>query len=92
MSKNRIIMFWLTICCATLFTTNCEGIMEANVIVTFAKQFRAPKPFTLFHDVQKVGRIKFIKSMSKVGFNLVWINELDNCKKFLLVIYQDDGL
>jgi hypothetical protein len=30
--------------------------------------------------------------MSKVGFTLDWINELENSKKFLLVISQDNGL
>ena len=90
--KDRTIMLWLIICCATLLTAKCEGIINAALIVTFAKQFRAPKPFTLFHDVPKEGRIKFIKSMSKVGFTLDWINELHNSKKFLLVISEDDGL
>ena len=90
--KNRAIMLWLIICCAALLTAKCEGIINAALIVTFAKQFRAPKPFTLFHDVPKEGRIEFIKSMSKVGFTLDWINELENSKKFLLVISQDDRL
>ena len=63
--KNRTIMLLLIICCAALLTKKCEGIINAALIVTFAKQFRAPKPFILFHDVPKEGRIKFIKSMSK---------------------------
>ena len=65
--------------------------MEANVIVTFAKQFRAPQPLPLFNNVAKETRIKFIKSMSKEEFTLDWIYEFKHTEKFLLVISENDG-
>ena len=91
MLKNRIIMLWLIICCTALFTSNCKGTLEANLIVTFAKQFRAPQPLRLFYDVPKETRIKFIKSVSKEDFTLDWIDELKDTEKFLLVISENDG-
>ena len=84
-------MLWLIICCATLLTAKCEGIINATLIVTFAKQFRAPQPLRLFYNVPKETRIKFIKSMSKEDFNLDWIDEIKDTEKFLLVISENDG-
>ena len=54
-------MLWVIICCATLLTANCEGTVEAPLLVTFSKQFRAQQPLSLFYDVSKETKIKLIK-------------------------------
>ena len=79
-------MFWLTICCATLLSARCNGIMEATMLDTFEKQFRAPQPLPLFLDAPKETRIKFVKSTSMRGLTLDLINEPNFTEKFLLII------
>ena len=83
-------MFWLAICCAALVSAKCNGIMEATMLVTFEKQFRAPQPLPLFLDAPKETRIKFIKSMSVEGLTLDSIYEPKYTEKFLLMIIEND--
>ena len=83
-------MLWLIICCAALLTSNCEGIVEATLLVTFAKQFRAPQPLAIYYDVPKEFKIKLIKTMSKEVFMIDWMDGLKYTEKFLLVIIEND--
>ena len=83
-------MLWLMISCAALSITKCEGFLEADLVVTFAKQFRAPQPLPLLYDVSLETKIKFIMAMSKEGFTLKWTDGLTNSDKFLLVIIEND--
>ena len=90
MKTRTAIMLWLIICCATLLTAKCEGIIEAKCLVTFTKQFRAPQPLPIFYNVPKQTRIKFIKLMSNKGFKLEWIDKPKYTEKFLLDIIEND--
>ena len=83
-------MLWLMISCAALSIIECEGFLKADLVVTFAKQFRAPQPLPLLYDVSKETKIKFIMAMSKAGFTLKWTDGLTNTDKFLLVIIEND--
>ena len=83
-------MLWLMISCAALSIIECEGFLEADLVVTFAKQFRAPQPLPLRYNVSKETKINFIMAMSKEGFTLKWIDGLTNNDKFLLVIIEND--
>ncbi len=85
-------MLWLMIFCALLSITKCEGFLEADLVVTFAKQFRAPQPLTILYDVSKETKIKFLMAMSNEGFTLKWNDGILNTDKFLLVIIENDGL
>ena len=84
-------MFWLMISCTALLITKCEGFLEADLVVTFAKQFRAPQPLPLLYNVSNETKIKFIMAMSKEGFKLKWTDGLTNTDKFLLVIIEIDA-
>ena len=84
------IMLWLIICCAAVLTAKCDGIIDATLLVTFAKLFRVPQPLRLFHDAPKESIIKFIKSMSNESFTLELIYQLKYTEKFLLVIIEND--
>ena len=88
--KNRTIMLWLIICYTAILSAKCEGIIKADLIVNFAKQFRAPQPFALFYNVSKETKIKFIKSMSKEDFSLDWIGEVKYTEMFLLIIIENN--
>ena len=83
-------MLWLIICYFVILTEKCDGIIEARQLVTFAKQFKAPKPLTLFYNVPIETKTKLIKSMSKEGFALDWVDEFKYTEKFLLVIIEKD--
>ena len=83
-------MIWLIMCCAAFLTANCEGTVEATLLVTFSKQFRAPQPLSLFYDVSKETKIKLIKLMSKENSTLDWINQLNYTEKFLLLIIENE--
>ena len=83
-------MLWLIICCAAFLTANCEGTVEATLLVTFSKQFRAPQPLSLFYDVSKETKIKLTKLMSKENSTLDWINQLNYTEKFLLLIIENE--
>ena len=83
-------MLLLIICCAVFLTANCEGTVEATLLVTFAKQFRAPQPLTLFYDVPKETKIKLIKLMSKENAIVDWIYQLNYTEKFLLLIIENE--
>ena len=84
-------MFWLIICFAAFSTAKCDGIMQAKILMTFARQFRAPKPLPVLYNSLKETKITLIKSMSEKGLTLDWLNELQYSKDFSLVISQDDG-
>ena len=84
-------MRWFMISWATLSIIECEGFLEADLVVTFAKQFRAPQPLAILYIVSKETKIKLTKSMSEEGFTLNWIDGLTNTDKFLLVIIENDG-
>ena len=75
-------MLWLMIFCAALSIIKCEGFLKADLVVTFAKQFRAPQPLPLLYNVSKETKIKFIAAMSKKGFTLKWTDGLTNTDKF----------
>ena len=83
-------MLWLMISCAALSIINCEGFLEADLVVIFAKQFRAPQPLPLLYNVSKETKIKLTRSMSKEGFTLNWIDGLTSTDKFLLIIDEND--
>ena len=85
-------MLWLMIFCAALSIIKCEGFLKADLVVTFAKQFRAPQPLPLLYDVSKETKIKFIMAMSKEGVTLKWTDGIMNTDKFLLVIIENDEL
>ena len=87
---ERIIMLWLIICYLATLTEECDGIIEARQLVTFAKQFKAPKPLTLLYNVPIETKNKLIKSMSKEGFVLDWVDEFKYTEKFLLIIIEKD--
>ena len=88
--KVTTIMLWLIIWCAAVLTTKCDGIIDATLLVTFAKLFRAPQPLRLFHNAPKESIIKYIKSMSNESFTLDLIHQLTYTEKFLLVIIEND--
>ena len=88
--KATTIMLWLIICCAAVLPAKCDGIIDATLLVTFAKLFRVPQPLRLFHDAPKESIIKFIKSMSNESFTLELIYQLKYTEKFLLVIIEND--
>ena len=83
-------MLWLFICYAAILSAKCEGIIKADLIVTFAKQFRAPQPLALFYNVSKETKIKFITSLSKEDFSLDCIGKVKYTEKFLLIIIEND--
>ena len=83
-------MLWLIISCAALSIFECEGFLTADLVVTFAKQFRAPQPLALFYNVPKETKIKFTKSLSKEDFRFDWIGEVKYTEKFLLIIIEND--
>ena len=83
-------MLWLMISCAALSITKCEGFLEAGLVVTFSKQFRAPQPLALFYNVPKETKIKFTKSLSKEDFRFDLIGEVKYTEKFLLIIIEND--
>ena len=83
-------MLWFMISCATVSITKCEGFLEVDLVVTFAKQFRAPQPLPLLYNVSKETKLKFMTAMSKEGFTLKWTDGLTNTDKFLLVIIEND--
>ena len=86
----RTTMHWLMIYFAALSIIECEGFLEADLVVTFAKQFMAPQPLPILYNVSKETKIKFIMAMSKEGFTLKWTDGLTNTDKFLLVIVEND--
>ena len=83
-------MLWLIICYTAILSAKCEGIIKADLIVNFAKQFRAPQPFALFYNAPKESKIRFIKSISKEDFSLDWIGEVKYTEKFLLIIIENN--
>ena len=83
-------MLWFMISCAAVSIIECEGFLEADLVVTFAKQFRAPQLLPLLYNVSKETKIKFIIAMSNEGFKLKWTDGLTNTDKFLLVIIEND--
>ena len=83
-------MLWLIICYFVILTEKCDGIIETRQLVTFAKQFRAPRPMKLFYNVPKETKTKLIKSMSREGIALDWVDEFKYTEKFLLVIIEKD--
>ena len=74
--KATTIMLLLIICCTAILTAKCDGIIDATLLVTFAKQYRAPQPLELFYDAPKEKKLKLKKSMSKRGFTLDLIYEI----------------
>jgi hypothetical protein len=88
--KATTIMLLLFICCAAVFTAKCDGIIDATLLVTFAKQYRAPQPLELFYDAPKEKKLKLKKLMSKEGFTLDLICEIKHTEKFLLVVIEND--
>ena len=88
--KATTIMLWLIICCAAVFTAKWDGIIDTKLLVTFAKQYRAPQPLRLLYDAPKEKKLKLKKSMSKEGFTLDLIHEIKYTEKFLLVVIEND--
>ena len=88
--KTTTIMLLLIICCTAVLTGKCDGIIDAPLLVTFAKQYRAPQPLRVFYDAPKEKKLKLKKSMSKEGFTLDLICEIKYTEKFLLVVIEND--
>ena len=88
--KATTIMLLLIICCAVVSTAKCDGIIDAALLVTFAKEYRAPQPLKLLYDAPKEKKLKLKKSMSKEGFTLDLIHEIKYTEKFLLVVIEND--
>ena len=88
--KTTTIMLLLIICCAAVLTAKCDGIIEATLLVTFAKQYRAPQPLKLLYEAPKEKKLKLKKSMSKEGFTLDLICEIKYTEKFLLIIIENN--
>ena len=88
--KATTIMLLLIICCAAVSTAKCDGIIDTKLLITFAKQYRAPRPLRVFYDAPKEKKLKLKKSMSKEGFTLDLICEIKHTEKFLLVIIEND--
>ena len=88
--KATTIMLLLIIFCTAVLTAKCDGIIDAALLVTFAKEYRAPQPLKLFYDAPKEKKLKLKKSMSKEGFTLDLISKIKHTEKFLLVIIEND--
>ena len=88
--KATTIMLLLIICCTAILTAKCDGIIDATLLVTFAKEYRAPQPLKLLYDAPKEKKLKLKKSMSKRGFTLDLICEIKYTEKFLLVVIEND--
>ena len=88
--KAKTIMLFLIICCTAVLTAKCDGIIDATLLVTFAKEYRAPQPLKLLYDAPKEKKLKLKKSMSMEGFTLDLICEIKYTEKFLLVVIEND--
>ena len=88
--KATTIMLLLIIFCTAVLTAKCDGIIDAALLVTFAKEYRAPQPLKLFYDAPKEKKLKLKKSMSNEGFTLDLIHEIKYTEKFLLVVIEND--
>ena len=85
-------MLWLIICFVAFSTSKCDDIIQAKTLMTFARKFRAPQPLPIIYNAPKETKITLIKSMSEQGLFLDCIQKLQDSKKFLLVISQDEDL
>ena len=85
-------MLWLIICFVAFSTAKCSDVIQANTLIAFARQFKAPQPLHIFYNSPKETKITLIKSLSEKGSTLNWVDKLQYSKNFLLVISQDDGL
>ena len=88
--KATTIMLLLIICCTAVLTAKCDGIIDSPLLVTFAKQYRAPQPLKLLYEAPKEKKLNLKKSMSKEGFTLDLICEIKYTEKFLLVVVEND--
>ena len=85
-------MLWLIICCVVFSTAKCDGVIQAQTLTAFVRQFRTLQTLPIFYDTTKETKITLIKSMSEKGLSLEWINKIQYSKKFLLVISQNGCL
>ena len=90
--KEIAIMLWLIICFVAFSNAKCVGIVQAQTLTAFVRQFRALQPLLIFYNTTKETKITLIKSASQKGLSLDWIDKMPYSKKFLLVIAQNDSL
>ena len=69
-----------------LFMTGFSNADLAQILLSFAKQFKAPIPLSLFYDVSKEIKATLTKESSLNNLFLNWIDENPYEKEFLLII------
>jgi hypothetical protein len=69
-----------------LFMTGFSNADLAQILLSFAKQFKAPIPLSLFYDVSKEIKATLTKESSLNNIFLNWIDENPYEKEFLLII------
>ena len=85
-NKYDLVPIMITVGVVCLFLIGISNADLAQILPSFAKQFRAPIPLPLFYDVSKDMKATLIKESSLNNLFLNWIDEKPYEKMFLLII------
>ena len=84
--KYDLVPIMITVGVVCLFLIGISNADLAQILPSFAKQFRAPIPLPLFYNVSKDMKATLTKESSLNNLFLNWIDEKPYEKMFLLLI------
>ena len=69
----------------------CEA-NSSSILATFVKNFRAPKPLSLFYDIQKEQKVALTKASSLIGLSLRWVEDEPFLQNNLLYLLETEEI
>ena len=85
-NKYNLVPIMISVGIVCLFLTGFSTADLAQILPSFAKEFRAPIPLSLFYNVSKEVKATLTKESSLNNLFLNWIDENPYKKEFLLII------
>ena len=85
-NKSIVVPIMISVGIICLFLTGFSKADLAQILPSFAKEFRAPIPLSLFYNVSKEIKANLTKESSLNNLFLNWIDENPYKKEFLLII------
>ena len=85
-NKSILVPIMISVGIICLFLTGFSKADLAQILPSFAKEFRAPIPLALFYNVSKEIKATLTKESSLNNLFLNWIDENPYKKEFLLII------
>ena len=97
-NKYNLVPIMVSVVIVCLFLTGFSNADLAQILPSFANEFRAPIPLALFYNVSKEIKATLTKESSLNNLFLNWIDENPYKKEFLLIIedqwmsYSEDDI